>query len=302
MAPNVIACHGIGGDSCPRIARRDDRRRPGHRPAREVDHKTNEITVFRPMLVGLDLADTVVTFDALHSQTAHARFLVQDKKAHYIAMIKANQPLLHQRLKDLPWRDVPLLGKTRATAHGRDEIRRVKTVTVTDLDFPHAAQAVQIVRRRRTLSTGKESGGDLGQGFVLAQVHQGDQGTLVRGELAAAVTLAGDDEHGDPLDQRMREVEYGRMANQRGTCADELRLRIPPSTARVPRALRPRRRHPIGGHSETAHWAIPRQLQTRRTSRHGSERDGWPSIRPGERHSPPIGGRPSKQGRGETRI
>lgn len=47
---------------------------------REVDGKTNGITVFRPMLAELDLADTVVTFDALHSQTAHARFLVKDKK------------------------------------------------------------------------------------------------------------------------------------------------------------------------------------------------------------------------------
>jgi hypothetical protein len=46
--------------------------------------------------------------------------------------------------------------KTRATAHGRDEIRRVKTATVTcGLDFPHAAQAVQIVRRRRIVTTGK---------------------------------------------------------------------------------------------------------------------------------------------------
>jgi predicted transposase YbfD/YdcC len=123
---------------------------------REVGSKTNEITVFKPMLAGLDLTDTVVTFDALHSQTGHARFLVEEKKAHYIAVIKGNQPLLHQRLKRLPWRDVPLLDKTRATEHGRDEIRRVKTCTVTrGLGFPHAAQAVQIVRRRRTVTTGK---------------------------------------------------------------------------------------------------------------------------------------------------
>ncbi|MER5642723.1 ISAs1 family transposase [Kitasatospora sp. NPDC002227] len=123
---------------------------------REVDSKTNEITVFRPMLAELDLADTVVTFDALHSQTAHARFLVEEKKAHYIAVIKGNQPLLHRHLKQLPWRDVPLLDKTRATEHGRDEIRRVKTATVTrGLDFPHAAQAVQIVRRRRIIAAGK---------------------------------------------------------------------------------------------------------------------------------------------------
>ncbi|GAB1340809.1 ISAs1 family transposase [Streptomyces sp. E-15] len=123
---------------------------------REVGSKTNEITVFKPMLAELDLADTVVTFDALHSQQAHARFLVEEKKAHYIAVIKGNQPLLHQQMKQLPWRDVPLPGKTRAITHGRNEIRRVKTATVArGLAFPYSAQAVQIVRRRRTVSTGK---------------------------------------------------------------------------------------------------------------------------------------------------
>ncbi|MFJ9776082.1 ISAs1 family transposase [Kitasatospora sp. NPDC101157] len=123
---------------------------------REVDGRTNEITVFQPLLAPLDLHKTIVTFDALHSQTGHARFLVEGKGAHYIALIKANHPTLHHYLKELPWRDVPLQGKTRATAHGRDEIRRVKTCTVTaGLDFPHAVQAVQIVRRRRIITTGK---------------------------------------------------------------------------------------------------------------------------------------------------
>ncbi|MEW1914879.1 ISAs1 family transposase, partial [Kitasatospora sp. NPDC085895] len=125
---------------------------------REVDAKTNEITVFRPLLAPLDLAGTVVTFDALHSQHDHARFLVEDKNAHYIALIKGNRPTLHQALKRLPWRDVPLQQRTRATAHGRDEIRRIKTCTLArGIDFPHAAQAIQIVRRRRNLATGKIS-------------------------------------------------------------------------------------------------------------------------------------------------
>ena len=61
---------------------------------REVDATTNEITVFQPLLAPLDLRGTVVAFDALHSQTAHARFLVEDKHAHYIALIKGNQPTL----------------------------------------------------------------------------------------------------------------------------------------------------------------------------------------------------------------
>jgi predicted transposase YbfD/YdcC len=123
---------------------------------REGGRKTNEITVFKPLLAPLDLAGTVVTFDALHSQTEHARFLVEDKQAHYIAVIKGNHPTLQQELKRLPWREVPLQVMTRATAHGRDEIRRIKTRTVArGLDFPHAAQAVQVVRRRQTVTTGK---------------------------------------------------------------------------------------------------------------------------------------------------
>ncbi|RKE22080.1 DDE family transposase [Streptomyces sp. TLI_171] len=123
---------------------------------REVGHKTNEITVFKPLLAPLDLTGTVVTFDALHSQTEHARFLVADKQAHYIAVIKGNHPTLQQELRRLPWREVPLQNRTRATAHGRDEIRRIKTCSVArGLDFPHAVQAVQVVRRRRTLTTGK---------------------------------------------------------------------------------------------------------------------------------------------------
>jgi hypothetical protein len=38
----------------------------------EVDHTTNEITQFRPLLDRLDLTDTVVTADALHTQREHA--------------------------------------------------------------------------------------------------------------------------------------------------------------------------------------------------------------------------------------
>lgn len=59
---------------------------------REVDHKTNEITEFRPLLKSLDLEGTVVTADALHAQRDHARFLVEDKHADYLFTVKGNQP------------------------------------------------------------------------------------------------------------------------------------------------------------------------------------------------------------------
>jgi hypothetical protein len=38
----------------------------------DVDHATNEIARFRPLLDRLDLADTVVTAEALHTQREHA--------------------------------------------------------------------------------------------------------------------------------------------------------------------------------------------------------------------------------------
>lgn len=124
---------------------------------REVDAKSNEITAFRPLLDPLDLTGAVVTFDALLTQTDHAKYLVEEKGAHYIAVLKGNHPTLHTLVRDLPWKEVPLMDRTRTTAHGRDEIRRLKAVTVPRLQFPHAGQALQIVRRRRTVSTGKVS-------------------------------------------------------------------------------------------------------------------------------------------------
>ncbi|MGH8897652.1 MAG: ISAs1 family transposase [Egibacteraceae bacterium] len=59
---------------------------------REVGHKTNEITEFRPLLADLDLAGAVVTADALHTQRDHATFLVEEKNADYVFTVKDNQP------------------------------------------------------------------------------------------------------------------------------------------------------------------------------------------------------------------
>src|SRR5207244_2977650 len=63
---------------------------------------------------------------------------------------KRNQPGLHAQLKALPWREVPIACDTRERGHGRLERRTMKvTAVAAGLDFPHAAQAIQIVRQRR---------------------------------------------------------------------------------------------------------------------------------------------------------
>ena len=43
-----------------------------------------------------------MTFDALHTVRANLNWLVKDKKAHYIAVVKRNQPLLHARSRPCP--------------------------------------------------------------------------------------------------------------------------------------------------------------------------------------------------------
>jgi predicted transposase YbfD/YdcC len=68
----------------------------------EVGNKTNETKHFRPLLAPLDLAGTVVTFDALHSVKANITWLVKEKQAHYIAVIKTNQPIAHTQVTALP--------------------------------------------------------------------------------------------------------------------------------------------------------------------------------------------------------
>ena len=72
-------------------------------------------------------------------------------------MVKANQPLLHARVKALPWRQVPAGSLTRETGHGRAETRTLKTAHVKDLDFPFARQAIKITRWRQDTTTGKIS-------------------------------------------------------------------------------------------------------------------------------------------------
>jgi predicted transposase YbfD/YdcC len=123
----------------------------------EVGVKHNETSYFTELLGPLDLAGTVVTFDALHTVRANLDWLAGDKKAHYIAVVKKNQPLLHARIKALPWRQVPAGSSTRDTGHGRTETRTLKAAHVSRLDFPHARQAIKITRRRQDTATGRTS-------------------------------------------------------------------------------------------------------------------------------------------------
>jgi predicted transposase YbfD/YdcC len=115
----------------------------------EVGAKTNEIPLFTALLDRMDITGAVITADALHAQREHARYLAR-RGAHYVITVKRNQPGLHAQLAALPWQDVPVAYTKRERGHGRIERRTLKITSVAKgLAFPHAAQAIKVVRRRK---------------------------------------------------------------------------------------------------------------------------------------------------------
>jgi len=146
----------------------------------EVDVKHNETSHFTELLGPLDLDGAVVTFDALHTVRANLDWLVTDKNAQYIAVVKGNQPLLHAQVRALPWRQVPAGSTTRDRGHGRAETRTLKAAHVAGLDFPHARQAIKITRwRQDTAKTSRETVYAV-TSLASAQATAGDLARLVR--------------------------------------------------------------------------------------------------------------------------
>ncbi|MFE9934653.1 ISAs1 family transposase [Streptomyces sp. NPDC005533] len=124
------------------------------RAQRQIASKSNEIPAFQPLLDTIDLSGTVLTGDALHTQHGHGAYLIE-RGAHYLATVKKNHPGLYAQVRKLPWAEIPLNHHTRERAHHRDEIRRLKVAAFRHIDYPGAHQAIQVVRWRRDLATGK---------------------------------------------------------------------------------------------------------------------------------------------------
>lgn len=171
----------------------------------EVDVKHNETTHFTGLLAELDLAGVAVTFDALNTVRANLDWLVTAKNAHYVAVVKKNQPLLYARVKALPWKKIPTGATTRESGHGRIDTRALKAVHVDALgiDFPHIRQAVKLTRWRQDTNTQKVSRETV---YVItsltsAQASPDDLARLVR------------DHWGVEVHHRIRDVSFGEDAS-----------------------------------------------------------------------------------------
>ncbi|EQD78961.1 transposase, IS4, partial [mine drainage metagenome] len=123
----------------------------------EIPGKGGEIAAVKPALAPLDIAGRVLTLDALHTQVDTARYIVEEKHAHYVLTVKGNQPTLKADIDLLNLQATAAHFATQEKAHGRLETRRIWSSTVLNgyLSFPHAAQVACVQREVLHISQNK---------------------------------------------------------------------------------------------------------------------------------------------------
>lgn len=130
-----------------------------------VRHKSNEITAVPRLLQERDLQGTVTTLDALLTQQAIARQIL-DQRSHYLMMVKENQPALYAAL-DLVFRRPPPCDPadhreqvtTINKGHGRLETRTLERTCALNgyVDWPGVGHVLRRTCQRIVVKTGEVS-------------------------------------------------------------------------------------------------------------------------------------------------
>ena len=130
---------------------------------RQVEDKRGENTALKPLLSSLDTTGMVFTLDALHTTKKTARLITGDLRAHYILILKGNQPLALQTAQTLlTGTDTQFAEHTHHQTdrgHGRTEERTLRVADCDDRLFPGARQTFRLRRDTGGLDgvhTGKE--------------------------------------------------------------------------------------------------------------------------------------------------
>jgi hypothetical protein len=130
---------------------------------RQVPDKRGEATVVHDLLAPLDVAGTVLTLDALHSTKRTARMITGQLHAHYLLILKGNQPLAARAAQallagtDTEFAQHTAIDENRG--HARTERRTLRTAPADDTVFPGARQVFRLRRDVGGLDgvrTGKE--------------------------------------------------------------------------------------------------------------------------------------------------
>jgi len=127
---------------------------------RDEVKRTNEIKMAIPLLDALEIKGKEISADALLTQRRFARYLVEERHAHYHFTVKGNQPGLLEALEFyFQERGQPHFVEHTPPDHGRLETRKIWTTTELNgyLAFPHVGQAFVIERQVTEKKTGATS-------------------------------------------------------------------------------------------------------------------------------------------------
>lgn len=96
----------------------------------------------------MDIEGKVITADALLTQVAIAKYLVEERKADYTFTVKDNQKTLKSDIAAINFEKQCVGHRTVEKGHGRFEIRSIWCSTAQNdlIKFPHVAQAFFIKR------------------------------------------------------------------------------------------------------------------------------------------------------------
>ncbi len=116
--------------------------------------------MFIPVVDALAIDGKTITGDALLTQRKLARYLVEERSAHYVFIAKDNQPSITEAIR-LAFQNcgAPHYSEPYTLAHGRLESRSIWTSTQLNayLDFPFVGQIFAIQRHTLIKKTGKET-------------------------------------------------------------------------------------------------------------------------------------------------
>jgi predicted transposase YbfD/YdcC len=117
---------------------------------RQVPDKRGESVVVHDLLAPLDVAGIVLTLDALHTTKRTARMITGRLHAHYLLILKGNQPLAaHAAQALLAGTDTEFAQRTTIEddrGHARTERRTLRTAPADDTVFPGARQVFRLRR------------------------------------------------------------------------------------------------------------------------------------------------------------
>jgi predicted transposase YbfD/YdcC len=116
----------------------------------QIADKRGEGPAARDLISRLDISGMVLTLDALHTTKTTARLITEELHAHYVLILKGNQPLARAAAQallagpDADW--VQTTGIDEDRGHGRTERRTIRTAPADDTIFPGANQVFRLRR------------------------------------------------------------------------------------------------------------------------------------------------------------